>query len=170
MCSPGGNWLVACILTQVNYSLRGYLSETDESRCAKGSLTLRNRLSIWKAPFVINTVKVVPFFSHMWMKVGDRLGWTSCKDSRQYCWRQCLQSEKKQPLFSQLFYWKVVHVQFFLFKMHLVKPTWVKHLAHRHSEVPLRFKVLWQSRVVSRMDSPVGIEVIEPGCVRSATG
>lgn len=114
MCSPGGNWLVACILIQVNYSLRGYLSETDESRCAKGSLTLRNRLSIWKAPFIINTVKVVPFFSHMWMKVGDRLGWTSCKDSRQYCWRQCLQSEKKQPLFSQLFYWKVVHVQFFV--------------------------------------------------------
>lgn len=99
MCSPGGNWLVACILTQVNYSLRGYLSETDESRCAKGSLTLRNRLSIWKAPFVINTVKVVPFFSHMWMKVGDRLGWTSCKDSRQYCWRQCLQSEKNNHYF-----------------------------------------------------------------------
>lgn len=58
----------------------------------------------------------------------------------------------------------------FLFRIHLVKPTWVKHLAHRHSEVPLRFKVLWQGRVVSRMDSPVGVEVIEPGCVWSATG
>lgn len=107
------------------------------------------------------------------MKVGDRLGWTSCKDSRQYCWRQCLQSEKKTTIiFTAILLESGACAVLcgFLFKMHLVKPTWVKHLAHRHSEVPLRFKVLWQGRVVSRMDSPVGVEVIEPGCVRSATG
>lgn len=45
----------------------------------------------------------------------------------------------------------------------------MEYLAHRHGEVPPRFKVLWHGGVVSRMDSPVGVEVIEPGCVWPAT-
>lgn len=48
--------------------------------------------------------------------------------------------------------------------------TWMKYLPHRHGEVSLRFKVLRHGGVVSRMDPPVGVEVVEPGCVRSATG
>lgn len=53
--------------------------------------------------------------------------------------------------------------------MHIIKLTWMKYLAHRHGEVALRFKVLWQGGIVPRMDSPVGVEVIEPGRVWSAT-
>lgn len=45
----------------------------------------------------------------------------------------------------------------------------MKHLAHRHCEVPFGFKVLRQSCVVPGMDPPVGFEVINPGCVWSAT-
>lgn len=45
----------------------------------------------------------------------------------------------------------------------------MKHLPHRHGEVPVGFKVLWQSSVVPSMDSPVGIEVVESGRVRPAT-
>lgn len=45
----------------------------------------------------------------------------------------------------------------------------MEYLAHRHGEVPSRFKVLWHGGVVPRMDSPVRVEVVEPGRVRSAT-
>lgn len=46
----------------------------------------------------------------------------------------------------------------------------MKNLAHRHGEVAFGFKVLWQGGVVSRLDSPIGVEVIDPGGVWPATG
>lgn len=48
--------------------------------------------------------------------------------------------------------------------------TWMKYLAHRHGEVAFGFKVLWHGSVVSRLDSPIGVEVIDPGGVWPATG
>lgn len=57
-----------------------------------------------------------------------------------------------------------------LSKMLIINLTWMEYLAHRHGEVSLRFKVLRHGGVVSRMDPPVGVEVVEPGRVRSATG
>lgn len=56
----------------------------------------------------------------------------------------------------------------FLLKVYVINPTWMKHFAHRHGEVSRRFKVLRHGGVVSRMDPPVGFEVIEPGRVWSA--
>lgn len=46
----------------------------------------------------------------------------------------------------------------------------MEYLAHRHGVVPSGFEVLWQRGVVPRMGPPVGVEVVEPGGVRSATG
>lgn len=43
----------------------------------------------------------------------------------------------------------------------------MEYLAHRHGEVPAGFKILRDSCEVPRMDSPVGVEVIEPGCIWS---
>lgn len=45
----------------------------------------------------------------------------------------------------------------------------MKYLAHRHREVPFGFKVLWHGCVVPREDPPVGVEVVNSGCVWSAT-
>ena len=46
----------------------------------------------------------------------------------------------------------------------------MKYLAHRHGEVASGFKVLRHGGEVPRVDSPVGVEVVEPGGVWSATG
>ena len=46
----------------------------------------------------------------------------------------------------------------------------MKNLAHRRGEVASGFEVLRQSGVISRVDSPVGVEVVEPGGVWSAAG
>lgn len=57
----------------------------------------------------------------------------------------------------------------FFRKMFDYNLTWMEYLAHRHREVPFGFKILWNGCVVSRMDPPVGVEIINSGGVWSAT-
>lgn len=46
----------------------------------------------------------------------------------------------------------------------------MKYLAHRHCKIAFGFKVLRHGCVVPRMVPPVGLEVINSGCVWPAAG
>lgn len=79
---------------------------------------------------------------------------------------RCVFRQKKTLQFQ-----RKTHLQYvFFMSVYFTHLTRMEDLAHRHGEVTSGFEVLGKSGVVSRLVSPVGCEVIDPGCVWSAAG